>query len=95
MSQKNFNKIPLWRKLHALTMRQYREAFPSVYQLYAGALTIAVSTAACENSFSKLKRVLRPYRRSMGHERKVQLVLMAFEKTLTIGLYECQFGGLC
>ena len=35
-----------------LTMRQYQEAFPSVYQLYAGALTIGVSTATCENSLS-------------------------------------------
>ena len=52
-----------------LTMRQYREAFLSVYQLYAGALTIGVSTATCENSFSALTRVLRPYRCSMGHER--------------------------
>ena len=34
-----------------LTMRQYRDAFPSVYQLYAGALTIGVSTATCESSF--------------------------------------------
>jgi hypothetical protein len=69
-----------------LTMRQYREAFPSVYQLYAGALTIGVSTATCENSFSTLTRVLRPYRRSMGHERKVQLVLLAFEKALTLNV---------
>ena len=52
-----------------LTMRQYQDAFPSVYQLYAGALTIGVSTATCESSFSTLTRVLRPYRRSMGHER--------------------------
>lgn len=67
-----------------LTMRQYRDAFPSVYELYAGALTIGVSTATCESSFSTLTRVLRPYRRSMGHERKVQLVLLAFEKALTL-----------
>lgn len=57
-----------------------------MYQLYAGALTIGVSTATCENSFSALTRVLRPYRRSMGHERKVQLVLLAFEKALTMNV---------
>ena len=69
-----------------LTMRQYQEAFPSVYQLYAGALTIGVSTTTCENSFSALTRVLGSYRRSMGHERKVQLVLLAFEKALTMNV---------
>ena len=67
-----------------LVVQQYREAFPSVYQLYAGALTIGVSTATCEDSFSTLTRVLRPYHRSMSHERKVQLVLLAFEKALTL-----------
>lgn len=69
-----------------LIMRQFRDAFPSVYQLYAGALTIGVSTATCESSFSTLTRVLRPYRRSMGHERKTQLVLLAFEKALTLNI---------
>ena len=54
--------------------------------LYAGALTIGVSTATCESSFSTLTRVLRPYRRSMGRERKVQLVLLAFEKALTLSV---------
>ena len=33
-----------------LTMPQYRDAFPSVYQLNAGALTIGVSTATCEST---------------------------------------------
>lgn len=61
----------------------YREAFPNVYALYAGATTISISTATCENSFSALTRVLRPSRQSMTHERKAALVQLAFEKRLT------------
>jgi len=47
----------------------YKDAFPSLYALYAGASTIGVSTATCENSFSALTRVLHPRRRSMTHQR--------------------------
>jgi len=36
----------------------YRQAFPNVYALNAGAATIGVSTATCENMFSALTRVL-------------------------------------
>jgi len=61
----------------------YKDAFPSLYALYAGASTIGVSTATCENSFSALTRVLHPRRRSMTHQRKAQLVILAFEKQLT------------
>ena len=52
----------------------------SVYQLVCrGALTIGVSTATCECSFSTLTRVLRLHRRST-----VQLVLLAFENALAL-----------
>jgi len=61
----------------------YKDAFPTLYWHYAAALTIGISTAACENSFSCLTRVLRPYRRSMTHARKSNLVLLAFEKAVT------------
>ena len=42
----------------------YKDAFPTLYALYAGALT----------------RVLHARRRSMTHQRKAQLVILAFEK---------------
>ena len=63
----------------------YREAFPKVYALNAGATTIGISTATatCESSFSALTRVLCPSRQSMTHERKAALVQLAFEKSLT------------
>jgi len=54
--------------------------------LYAGAATIGVSTATCENTFSALTRVLRPTRQSMTHDRKAAFVRLAFEKDLTNSL---------
>ena len=62
---------------------RFKDAFHNLYALYAGASTIGVSSATCENSFSALTRVLHPRRRSMTHQRKAQLVLLAFEKSLT------------
>ena len=58
------------------------------HSVYAGAATIGVSTATCENTFSALTRVLRPTRQSMTHDRKAALVqLQAFEKALTNSLH--------
>lgn len=64
----------------------YKDAFPILYWHYVAALTIGISTASCENSFSCLSRVLRPYRRSMTHARKNSLVILAFEKAITKSL---------
>lgn len=65
-----------------MVVRRFNEAFPLVHKLYIGALTIGISTATCENSFSALARVLRPHRKSMTHARKASLVILAFEKKL-------------
>ena len=53
-------------------------AFPSVYQLFAAAATFGASSATCEASFSTLSRILTAYCRSMMHERKRKLVILAF-----------------
>ena len=68
--------------LHELAefMYSYRDAFPS---LYRSALTIGASSSTCEASFSALTRVLTPYRRSMLHQRKAELVLLAYESSVT------------
>ena len=68
-----------------------REAFPNTYALHAGAATIGISTATCENPFSALTRVLRPACQSMSHERKAALVQLAFAKTLTRNIDLDQF----
>ena len=59
-------------------MYTYRNAFPNVFSLLVGAATFGASTATCEASFSTLSRVLTPFRRSMTHQRKANLVIMAF-----------------
>lgn len=70
----------------AICLTTYKDAFPILNWHYAAALTIGISTASCENSFSCLTRVLRPYRRSMTHARKNSLVVLAFEKAITKSL---------
>ena len=54
-----------------------------VYKMYAAALTFGSSTAVREASFSTLSRVLTPYRSSMTHTRKQNLVLLAFLNSYT------------
>ena len=66
-----------------LCILPFKDAFPILHWHYTAALTLSVSTAICENSFSCLTRVLRPYRRSMTHDRKSSLVVLAFEKSIT------------
>ena len=74
-----------------LLMEKYREAFPSLYRLLASALTIGASSNTCEASFSALTRVMTPYRRSMLHTRKADLVLLAYESELANSINAEQF----
>ena len=59
-------------------------AMPSVCLAAKLALTFGASTAMCENSFSTLKNVFTDQRLRMTHNRKENLVQMAFEKDLTV-----------
>jgi hypothetical protein len=79
--------------LHDMTsfMYNYRDAFPSVYRLFATAVSVGASTATCESSFSTLSRILSPYRRSMLHTRKANLILLAFERQFTQAIQEEPF----
>ena len=64
----------------------FKKAIPLFYRLYAGALTFGATTPACEASFSVLTHVLTPYRRSMTHRRKSNIVLIAYEDKETDSL---------
>ncbi|KAM3616774.1 uncharacterized protein V6R79_023187 [Siganus canaliculatus] len=64
-------------------IQEYKDAFPVLHKLYVTALVVGVSSAACESSFSTLSRVLTPYRRTMLHRRKRNLVILAHEKSIT------------
>lgn len=86
--RKNYENPGCMDNLHkqVLVMLKYRDAFPSLYRLLASALTIGASSSTCEASFSALARVLTPYRRSMLHKRKADLVLLAYEQDITNGI---------
>jgi hypothetical protein len=61
----------------------YSDAFPNVYKIFTCALCFGASTATVENTFSTVTRLLTPFRRSMSHQRKSDLVLLSFERELT------------
>ena len=56
---------------------------PPVYNILRLALTFGASSGTCESTFSTLTRILTPYRGSILHQRKADLVLLAFERKLT------------
>lgn len=58
------------------------QSMTSVLAVLHLAMTIAVSTAVNESSFSCLKRILTPHRMSMLHQRKADLILVSFERQL-------------
>ena len=67
-------------------MHAYKTAFPKVYTLLVGGATFGASTATCEASFSTLSRILTPFRQSMTHQRKANLVIMSFMYDYTRGV---------
>ncbi|XP_055874546.1 uncharacterized protein LOC129924311 [Biomphalaria glabrata] len=58
------------------------DIFPNLRIALQIMLTISVSVASCERSFSKLKIILTYLRASMGRERLSDLVLLSIEKEL-------------
>ncbi|ROL51391.1 hypothetical protein DPX16_22487 [Anabarilius grahami] len=58
-------------------------AMPTVYIALRLRITFGAFTAICENSFSILNNVFTQHRRSMSHQRKAQLIQLAFECDLT------------
>ena len=60
-----------------------REAFPELVKLLQISLTIAVSTAECERSFSCLKRIKSYLRTTMLEQRLVDLAILSIEKELS------------
>lgn len=56
------------------------DVFPNLRIALQILLTIAVSIASCERSFSKLKLILSYLRASMGQDRLSDLALLSVEK---------------
>ena len=71
------------------TMDVYRNllplqaAFPTLIKLYQIALTLAVSTAQCERTFSALKRIKSYLRTTMSEQRLADMSLLSIEKDLS------------
>ena len=83
--RKNNENTGCLQSLHKLALfcHSYRDAFPDTYRIIAAGLTIGASSSTCEATFSTLTRVLTPYRRSMLHERKANLILLSYEYEIT------------
>ena len=58
-------------------------AFPSLIKLLKIALTLAVSTAQCERSFSALKRIKTYLRTTMSEQRLTDIALISIERDLS------------
>ena len=63
-----------------------KDAFPELVRLLQISLTVAVSTAECERSFSCLKRIKNYLRTCMSEQRLVDLAIISIEKELAQSL---------
>ena len=59
----------------------YKQEFDCLYNLLLISVTLPVTTASCERSFSKMKLVKTYLRNSMCHERLSHLALLSIEST--------------
>ena len=61
-------------------------AFPNLLKELQIALTLSVSSAACERTFSSSKRIKTYLRSTMSDDRLTNLALLTIEKDLTTKL---------
>ena len=62
---------------------QLQTAFPTLTKIFKIALTIVVSTAQCERSFSALTRIKTHLRTTMTDQRLADISLLSIERDLT------------
>lgn len=60
-----------------------KEAFPTLLKILQIALTICVSSASCERSFSALKRIKTYLRSTMQEDRLVDLAVLSVEREIS------------
>ena len=63
-----------------------KEAFPTLLKVIQIALTIYVSSASCERSFSALKRIKNYLRSTMNEDRLVNLAVLSVEREISQSL---------
>ena len=64
----------------------YRAAFPNLIKVLQIILTIAVTSASCERTFSSLKRIKTWLRTTMSEERLVDLATLSIERDKSANL---------
>ena len=69
-----------------LELKPLSSAFPNLSRVVTIAMTIAVSTAQCERSFSTLKLIKNHLRSKMGDERLADMVILSIEQDLSAGI---------
>ena len=60
-------------------IERYREAFPEIYRLGSIAISLPVSTASCERSFSALRHIKTWVRNALSNEKLDSLAIFAIE----------------
>ena len=66
-----------------LSLIPLKAVFPQLTKLLRIAMTIAVSTAHCERSFSALKRIKSYLRSTMGEDRLANLAILSIERYIS------------
>lgn len=69
---------------NVLYLNGLKDIFPNIYEALSIALTLPVSSASPERSFSKLKLIKTRLRSTMGEERLESLMMMSCEKDITL-----------
>jgi len=77
------NKINNDLNINDLKTTIKKEMFPNIYKMLQVALTLPVSSATCERSFSAMRRIKTWVRTSMHQERFTNLSILHIEKDLT------------
>ena len=62
-----------------ISLGPLEDAFPNIFHLLHIALTICVTTAQCQRSFSSLKRIKTYLRSTMSEQRLLDLAVLSIE----------------
>ena len=73
--------------LQVLHKTDLHRVYGELYQLYRLFVTLPVTTASCERSFSKLTIVKNNLRSTMAQERLENLIILSVENDITIELH--------
>ena len=81
-----------------LQLLPQNDAFPQLTKLIRIAMTIAVSTAHCERTFSALKRIKTYLHSTMGEQRLSDFAVLSVEREISSSLdlenVVSEFGGI-